>query len=57
MSKVLSKYLAEIGAKGGKKSRRQLTPTQARDMVKAREAKRKGRKRNGNSKEGTGNVE
>lgn len=34
-------YLAEIGRKGGKKSRRKLTPEQARAMVKAREKKRK----------------
>lgn len=33
-------YLAEIGRKGGKKSRRKLTPEQARAMVKAREKKR-----------------
>lgn len=33
-------YLARIGSKGGKVSRRTLTPEQARSMVKAREAKR-----------------
>jgi hypothetical protein len=37
---AISKYLATIGSVGGKKSRRTLTPEQARAMVKAREAKR-----------------
>lgn len=37
----IKKYLAEIGSKGGKKSRRTLTPDQAKAMVRAREAKRK----------------
>lgn len=37
----LSKYLAKIGSKGGSKSRRTLTPEQARAMVVAREKKRK----------------
>ncbi len=37
----IKKYLAKIGAKGGSKSRRTLTPDQARDMVAAREKKRK----------------
>lgn len=41
MSETPQEYLARIGAKGGKKSRRKLTPEQARAMVKAREAKRK----------------
>ena len=42
MSKsAIKKYLAKIGAKGGKVSRRVLTPEQARGMVEAREAKRK----------------
>jgi len=41
MKKELREYFAKIGAKGGKKSRRVLTPEQARAMVKAREAKRK----------------
>ena len=39
----LSKYLSKIGAKGGSKSRRILTPEQARAMVAAREKKRKGK--------------
>ena len=38
---AVSKYLAEIGKKGGEKSKRKLTPEQARDMVKAREKKKK----------------
>ncbi len=33
-------YLAEIGRRGGKKSRRKLDPRQARDMVRVREARR-----------------
>jgi hypothetical protein len=41
VKKELRKYLAKIGAKGGKKSKRVLTPDQARAMVKAREEKRK----------------
>jgi len=35
-----TKYLAHIGRKGGKKSRRQLSPAAARKMVQVREAKR-----------------
>lgn len=34
------KYLAMIGSKGGKKSRRKLTPEQARAMVASRERRR-----------------
>lgn len=41
MKKEIKEYLAKIGSKGGKKSRRVLTPEQAREMVKAREAKKK----------------
>jgi hypothetical protein len=33
-------YLAEIGRRGGQKSKRKLTKAQARAMVKAREAKK-----------------
>jgi hypothetical protein len=36
----LRRYLAEIGARGGRKSRRTLSPEAARDMVKVREARR-----------------
>jgi hypothetical protein len=36
----ISKYLAAIGRKGGQKSRRKLTKAQAREMVRARTAKR-----------------
>lgn len=41
MDKQTKEYLSRIGRKGGQKSRRVLTPEQARNMVKAREAKRK----------------
>ncbi len=33
-------YLAEIGRRGGRKSRRTLDPDTARDMVRVREARR-----------------
>lgn len=33
-------YLAEIGSRGGRKSRRLLTPAQARSMVRVREARK-----------------
>jgi hypothetical protein len=33
-------YLAEIGRRGGKRSRRRLDPKVARDMVRVREARR-----------------
>ena len=36
----ISEYLASIGSKGGKVSRRTPTTAQAQAMVKAREAKR-----------------
>lgn len=36
----VKKYLAEIGRKGGMKSRRSLTSEQAKDMVRVREARR-----------------
>jgi general stress protein YciG len=38
---AIQKYLSEIGRKGGQKSRRTLTPEQARAMVEAREKKKK----------------
>ena len=38
--KEVGAYLAEIGRKGGKKSRRRLSPEAARDMVRVREARR-----------------
>jgi general stress protein YciG len=41
MDKKIREYMAEIGRKGGKKSKRVLTSEQARAMVKARERKRK----------------
>ncbi len=36
----LRAYLAEIGTKGGKKSRRKITPEQQAAMQEARKAKR-----------------
>ncbi len=36
----IKRYLAEIGARGGRKSRRTLSPEDARAMVKVREARR-----------------
>jgi len=44
MSDQIIKYLAAIGRRGGQKSRRTLTPEQAKAMVAAREAKRKAKK-------------
>jgi hypothetical protein len=41
MKKELRKYLAEIGAKGGKASRRKITPAQQAAMQEARKAKRR----------------
>jgi hypothetical protein len=40
MDHSVQKYLSEIGRKGGRKSRRALSPEAARDMVKVREARR-----------------
>jgi hypothetical protein len=40
MTSAIRKYLAEIGRKGGSKSRRKLDPEQARAMVRVREARR-----------------
>jgi len=40
MKKELKKYLAEIGAKGGKASRRKITPAQQAAMQEARKAAR-----------------
>ncbi len=42
--KELSAYFSKLGKKGGAKSRRILTPEQARAMVAAREAKRRKKK-------------
>lgn len=39
MSKI-TRYLATIGARGGRKSRRTLDPETARTMVRVREARR-----------------
>lgn len=38
--KRLREYLAEIGRRGGLASRRELTPSHAKQMVAIREAKR-----------------
>lgn len=38
--KDIHDYLAEIGRRGGRKSRRTLDPDTARDMVRVREARR-----------------
>ena len=38
--KQTSRYLAEIGARGGRVSRRTLAPDTARNMVRVREARR-----------------
>ena len=40
MKSEVRQYLAAIGQKGGRASRRQLTPEQAREMVRLREARR-----------------
>jgi len=38
--RAINTYLAEIGRRGGRKSRRTLEPQTARDMVRVREARR-----------------
>ena len=40
MDKTIHEYLAEIGRRGGRKSRRTLDPETARAMVRVREARR-----------------
>lgn len=40
MDESVRRYLAEIGRKGGQKSRRRLAPEVARQMVRVREARR-----------------
>jgi hypothetical protein len=40
MEQTIKAYLAEIGRRGGKKSRRALAPDTARNMVRVREARR-----------------
>jgi hypothetical protein len=37
---TVSRYLASIGARGGRRSRRALDPDTARNMVRVREARR-----------------
>jgi hypothetical protein len=41
MMNAVIKYLAKIGSKGGKASRRKITPEQQAKMQKARKAKKK----------------
>ncbi|MBN1606548.1 MAG: hypothetical protein JW940_07930 [Polyangiaceae bacterium] len=40
MPTAVQRYLARIGRRGGQRSRRTLSPEQARDMVRVREARR-----------------
>jgi hypothetical protein len=40
MEPSIRKYLAEMGRRGGRASRRYLSPEQAREMVRVREARR-----------------
>lgn len=40
MDPVVREYLARIGTRGGRASRRTLSPVQARAMVRVREARR-----------------
>ena len=40
MDKAVREYLAKIGSRGGRKSRRQLAPDTARGMVRLRDARR-----------------
>lgn len=40
MDPQVRRYLAEIGRRGGRKSRRKLDAEQSRDMVRLREARR-----------------
>ena len=44
MKQDVKSYLAEIGRRGGRKSRRTLDPETARDMVRVREARREYRR-------------
>ena len=39
MNKTISEYFAKIGSKGGKKSKRKITPAQQLEMQKARRLK------------------
>lgn len=41
MNPNIKAYLAKIGSKGGSKSKRVLTPEQAREMVKAKSKKKR----------------
>ena len=46
---LVKQFLAEIGRKGGKKSRRVLTTKQSKAMIRIREAKRKAKMKKGES--------
>lgn len=39
-NREIAKYMASIGRRGGRKSRRALSPEQARTMVRVREARK-----------------
>ncbi|MGE5445182.1 MAG: hypothetical protein ACM3SR_11380 [Ignavibacteriales bacterium] len=41
MNEEIKEYLSKIGRKGGKISKRKLTPEQSREMTKIREERRK----------------
>lgn len=53
MKASIKAYLAEIGRRGGQKSKRKLTKEQARAMVRARTAKRALRQANESSSPAT----
>jgi len=46
MKEAIREYLSKIGAKGGRKSRRTLSPEQAREMVRLRVVKAKNKEKN-----------
>ena len=48
MKKELKKYLAEIGSRGGKTSRRKITPEQQAAMQEARKIAKAAKKQNEN---------
>jgi len=50
MNQSIKKYLAKIGSKGGKKSKRVLTSEQAKKMVQIREENRKLKEQSSNGK-------
>lgn len=52
MNPAARKYLAEIGRRGGQKSKRTLTKSQARAMVRARTAKQRALRQNAEARHG-----